>query len=268
MAKIFDPQIHRDEYKLRMLLTNACNRNCVFCLNDFQDKPEVAGVQYLDTGVALCAIASYGMRATRFPKQVYFSGGEPTLHKDLDMLIRAAKVWNCRVTLCTNGSFPESLDDAVRMVDCLHVGTYEKSVLLRQRILKYHGDVQCVYSKRDPYVTLDFIGFYVNAGIHVKIFGDLHDYHTEYELFASMVTENFSPSQVSFRFTGVQQNRGVGCNNCDEYCVTLKGAWVFPNGSVSHCPKRCKGATYTPGTHGSAWVKALDDIEKAHQTYE
>lgn len=39
MNDVFDKRIHQDEFKLRLLLTNACNKNCVFCLNDFQDKP-------------------------------------------------------------------------------------------------------------------------------------------------------------------------------------------------------------------------------------
>ena len=37
--ELFDKQIHRNEFKLRLLMINACNRNCGFCLNDFQEKP-------------------------------------------------------------------------------------------------------------------------------------------------------------------------------------------------------------------------------------
>ena len=36
---MIDPMIHANEFKLRLLLTDRCNRRCSFCLNDFQRKP-------------------------------------------------------------------------------------------------------------------------------------------------------------------------------------------------------------------------------------
>ena len=264
--KIFDRQIHRDEFKLRLLLTDTCNQNCGFCLNDFQEKPK-GNPKFLDTGLALVAIATYAISLTvESPRQVYFSGGEPTLHRDAALLIQTACELGCRVTVNTNGSFPNSMIPILSDVDCLHIGVYGVSPFLRDRLVNFGATLQCVYSKRFPYIDREFIKYYANAEIPIKIFGDLREDQTEYRKFAEEIVKEFPKADLSFRFTGVQENRGIGCNNCDRYCVTLKGAWVFPDGGVSHCPQKCKGEVYYPGPHGWSWKEALSNIEKLHRT--
>ena len=268
MINLFDRQIHVNEFKLRLLLTNGCNKKCEFCLNDFQPKPD-GNPLYLDTGLALLAIASYSLLLeTKYPLQVYFSGGEPTLHRDLPVLIKTARNNSCRVTLNTNGTFPNFLEQPLAAVNCLHFGVYEKSPALRERICRLRGSIQCVYSTRDPYVDFDFVNYYLQYGLPIKIFGDLREDTKPYEEFAMAVAKRFPDAPITFRFTGTQENRGIGCYNCDRYCVTLKGAWVFPDGGVSHCPQKYKGEVYYPGPHATAWVAALDAIQHAHKVGE
>ena len=47
---LFNKLIHQDEFRLRILMTDGCNKNCSFCLNDFQKKPEAP--RFVDQDVA------------------------------------------------------------------------------------------------------------------------------------------------------------------------------------------------------------------------
>ncbi len=42
---------------------------------------------------------------------------------------------------------------------------------------------------------------------------------------------------IKARYTGIQQNRGIGCTGCTNKCITLKALWLFPNGRTSTCPQ-------------------------------
>jgi len=266
---VFDKMIHRDEFKLRLLLTNSCNKNCVFCLNDFQNKPEKGHPGYfLDSGLALIAITAYHNVAVKlgYRAQVYFSGGEPTLHRDFEYLVRAAKRAGCRVTVNTNGTFEPHLLNVLREVDCLHFGVYEKSTDMAEKISCLNGSVQCVYSSKDPYVDYDFVRFYLQYGIPVKVFGDLRENPALYEAFANSLRAKFpSDKDLSFRFIGKQENRGVGCSGCCKNCVTLKAAWVFPDGTITHCPQKPE-TMLGERPHIWAWVDQMNRIEQLHRT--
>lgn len=231
---MIDKQIHRDEIKLRLLLTNNCNRNCLHCLNDFQDKNPI---RYLKKEIALNAIKYYCYCfKDKVPLQVYLSGGEPTLHKDYLDILKYAKDLNCRTTLCTNGDNLE-IEDLIN-VDCLHIGTYEKN----ENPIKLKGDVQCVYSTKNPYLNEDLIGYYLDHNIKVKIFADFFNEDlTSYYSFMERIEKYFNNNKLlSFRYTGIQENRGLGCKGCKKRCVTLKGIWVFPDGGITPCPQKFK----------------------------
>ena len=172
MKKQIDKQIHADELKLRILITNACNQDCSFCLNDFQAKPSKAGRQFIDANVAKRAISQYAeFFQDKYPLQVYFSGGEPTLHPNLPGLMRYTKDLNCRVTLNTNGNFPDSLEkDLLEGADQIHFGTYKKSNLHAEKIKRMNGLIQCIY----PYANESFVSFYVKKNIPIKVFRDFY----------------------------------------------------------------------------------------------
>jgi len=70
--------IHRDEFRLRILLTNDCNKDCHFCLNDFQPK----GKTYVHAFDVIDCIRAYGqfMKSIKEKSIVTFAGGEPGLH--------------------------------------------------------------------------------------------------------------------------------------------------------------------------------------------
>lgn len=263
MTDLIDKQIHVNELKLRFLMTNDCTRNCLFCLNDFQLKPKSEKeVQYLNLDIAKMVIIQYvGSFKGRYPLQTYFSGGEPTLHSDLTELMKFAKSLDCRVTLITNGDFPDSLESGLReFSDYIHFGTYEKSQKHAERIKRMKGLIQCIY----PHIDSSFIEFYSSQDIPIKIFKDFYDTSNTYEDFSKEIKERFPEANLSFRHTGVQENRGPGCEDCTKTCVTLKAAWVFPDGGSSPCPQLYKSSLAYPKT-SEEWSKYFSMVEQFHK---
>ena len=263
---VFDKQIHASEFKLRLLLTDGCNLSCPFCLNDYQAKPEPGKESYLDTGLAMIAIMAYCDTVTQDKRQVYFSGGEPTTHRDLPHLIRMANAMGCRTVVNTNGQFSEDVEIGLFEASEIHFGVYRKSPLLADRITRLGGTAQCVYSREFPYVNHEFIQFYLSRGIPVKVFGDMRNGAEGYEEFAEWLAKDFNSKALTFRFAGIQENRGSACEGCQRRCVTLKAAWVFPNGTLSHCPQLMpKAKVWKIGPHIGEWVEAMSVIERSHR---
>jgi len=263
MKGLIDKQIHANELKLRFLMTNDCTRNCSFCLNDFQLKPKSnSEVKYLDSNIAKIAINQYAyFFKEKYPLQIYFSGGEPTLHPDLIELMKVAKSLDCRVTLITNGDFPDSLESGLKKFsDQIHFGTYEKSQKHAEKIKRMKGLIQCIY----PHVDSSFIEFYSNQGIPIKIFKDFYDNSNEYEGFSKEIKKEFPEANLSFRHTGIQENRGLGCEDCAKTCVTLKAAWIFPDGGSSPCPQLYKSSLSYPKT-SEEWLAYFSRVEQFHK---
>lgn len=260
----FDKQVHADELKLRILLTDGCNKNCSFCLNDFQPKPEHQP-HFAGTDFVIGAITSYVDHIRgKYPLQVYFSGGEPTLHVDLPYFIRYATELGCRITLNTNGKFTQPYEENLEHVDCIHYGTYTKSKRHAERVQRTNGSVQCVYSKRNRYVDFDFLEFYLKYDLPIKIFGDMMEDPAEYEKFAEAAVKRFPEADLSFRFIGVQENRGIGCKGCTKHCVTLKAGWVLPYNVITPCPQLAQGSQFSPSSVED-WTAAWEYIKSFHQ---
>jgi len=74
----------------RLIVTSKCNQNCIFC--DFKDGYGKENLNSLCNSNLLLA-----------SKDVVITGGEPTLYKDLPLLIKKLKKINKKVTLITNG---------------------------------------------------------------------------------------------------------------------------------------------------------------------
>jgi len=260
MSKEIDKQIHAEELKLRLLMTDDCNLNCAFCLNDFQPKPKEP--KFLDSDVAGMAIEEYTeFFRGKYPLQVYFSGGEPTLHHDLVELMDHAKFFGCRVTLNTNGKFPDFLEsDLVMVADNIHFGTYKKDENHAERVKRMGGLVQGIY----PYVDEDFVEFYSSYGLPIKIFRDFYDASEGYPDFVRDISKKFPNADLSFRHTGVQENRGHGCDRCSKRCITLKAAWIFPDGGTSPCPQLYRCDKIYP-KNSQEWRRYFVDVEKYHK---
>lgn len=230
---MYDKLIHKDEFRLRILLTNECNKDCDFCLNDFQPKKPVVYANMLDVVDCLRAYGSF----MRDKSIVTFSGGEPGLYPGLGFVLRHARHY-CRVVkVVTNGTALVPLLSG--FVDSWHVGvTKEEPHVVN--FLKYAKDitVQIVVTECDTHSKISsLVWYYYDNGIKVKLFSDFKsDKQDELQDLILWIMEPFKDG-VSTRFTGKQENRGKACLGCKNRCVTLKALWVFPDGSSSTCPQ-------------------------------
>jgi organic radical activating enzyme len=263
---MLDKMIHKDELKLRLLMTNACNQSCPFCLNDFQKTKEPK--EFLHVGKALDAIDSYiYVMREYFPLQVYFSGGEPTLNHYTIPLMNHAHNQHCRVTLNTNGTFPDYMMKPIYSnADCIHIGTYSISRQIANRALAFglKHQLQAVYSTKYQYINKEFLDFYLEKNhLSLKIFQEFNDDGVEYLKFIEWVKEKYPTHHVKFRHTGVQENRGKGCQNCETKCITLRAAWIFPDGGISPCPQEVNANKIYPRTYGD-WIRAMQYVLNFH----
>ena len=167
--------IHKDEFRLRLLLTNMCNKNCYFCLNDFQKKPDgIVKPMFLDTRIAVKVIEAYCSFMLKKAEQpiVTFSGGEPGLHTGLQYLARVAMSNDAITKIVTNG-FAFSLLANLLDLPCWHVGVTDI-----QYIPSVRGTVVIqivVTTKMSQYQLEELVAYYTHHGYIVKLFEDFYD---------------------------------------------------------------------------------------------
>jgi len=235
---MFDKQIHRDEFRLRVLLTNRCNKKCSFCLNDFQPKDPKLDANILD--VSEC-IRAYGdlMSSLGQTSIVTFSGGEPGIYPCLEIALRESKR-HCDVTkLVTNGTALKST--IKKYVDCFHVGVTSVDYEVRKFIKDDEAKkfvVQIVVTENASDNSLcSLIEYYYDLdSCKVKLFSDF--FANDQESLRKRINRiaKIFP-KITSRFTGVQENRGKACMGCTEKCITLKALWFLPNNVLTTCPQ-------------------------------
>lgn len=232
---MFDRQIHRDDFRLRLLLTNKCNKECYHCLNDFQTK----GNDYLSLSSAIRITYDYClfMESKDLKPRVELSGGEPGLHPNLEHIISFAKACGAFVKVNTNGLALHSIPQEVRdQVDCWHVGVTGCDGDILYDIEEVNGQAQyvAVYSNLNQLHTI--VDFYKN--VPLKVFVDFYSNLTEKADMNYLIRYIASKHpNIKSRYTGIQENRGIICSGCKRKCITLKALWVFPNNTMSLCPQ-------------------------------
>lgn len=253
---MIDKQIHGDEFRLRILLTNECNKNCLNCLNDFQYK----GRDYINFDLVRKILSDYnslsyfaGVRPI-----VSFSGGEPGLHPSFSKIINFARHFtDFKIQVNTNGKI-DDLDWDSKGIDIrYHIGhgLHNKVVPGQTAVFILTNDQNLNYAQ--------LIKPYYLAGMKIKTFVDYYspkNYKEKvYPVLLGMLQKDMPG--ISGRFTGIQENRGLGCDGCEKDCVTLKALWVFPNGKCSPCPQRI-GENYS----GNEMIKAYNFHLKQEET--
>ncbi len=96
-------------------VTDRCNMNCSFCGTRKDNKSTGADIP---TKAAVNLIDQLSGMGTRI---IHFSGGEPTLRDDLNLLIARAKEKKMLVSLTTNGSAPAKKRQAFLMADIIAI---------------------------------------------------------------------------------------------------------------------------------------------------
>lgn len=234
---MFDKEIHKNEFRLRVLTTNKCNKNCYNCLNDFQTK---IGEQFIDPKFVARYLHEYGnfMRRKSQPSIVTFSGGEPGIHEDLLYMVKTAKSTCDVVKIDTNGK--AYYNDIDKYVDNWHI-----HVMTPFNDVLYEFDQKVVYqivihdhfcnNRFNPHLQSieDFIKR--NPSNKIKLF---FDFFGNYDMISETISYFIKKyKNVESRFTGKQVNRGRGCYSCNLDCITLKALWLFPNNTCSSCPQ-------------------------------
>lgn len=281
---MWDKTIHRDEFRLRILMTDGCNKNCSFCLNDFQAKPEDKPT-FVDASIAKNAIIAYCelMEEVGMQPVITFSGGEPGIHPNVYEIVEYAKRSGAFVKLVTNGTalYLTPLKD---FVDCWHVSVTKKNEGLMEFLETnpgYNVQIQHVLvhdSKRriilrGPYELVEFYG---SRGLPIKLWVNFFDSEEEKKHSRGIIeglAGLFPDYEIKSRFTGKQENRGEACKGCKLECVTLKALWVFPDGSASTCPQgvlekvfvNCWTDSGLDSMNGLAWSVLMGNAFKDHQ---
>jgi len=235
-----DKQIHRHDFRLRMLVTNACDKKCYHCLNDFQDKPK-NGPLHLDVDVGIKAIQSYCDFTDS--KSTYgrldISGGEPGVYPDLKELLVEASKHHVFIKINTNGL---ALDlELEKLVNCWHVSVTENDPELRDKVSAVKGTIQYVVTYANLSNARNIVEFYGSYGIPIKLFIDVYSDGKERQKIQNIIIgiiKYYGSWPITTRFVGVQENRGKLCEGCTKTCITLKALWIFPDGTASYCPQR------------------------------
>jgi len=234
---MFDKQIHRNDFRLRLLLTNDCNKHCYHCLNDFQPK---SPIYYLDWNLAKRIIKDYCI-FREDKAQVEFSGGEPGLHPKFKDLVLYTKQFSPFIKVNTNGVALKHRSIS-GVVDCWHIGALYPH---RDIIKATNGQIQVVVTEKNLKVLDKIVSYYGEYGIPIKLFTDFFSKKTGVlQKHIEEISQKYPSYVIKSRYTGVQENRGKLCSGCTKKCITLKALWVFPDGTVSACPQKEKRDVY------------------------
>jgi len=229
---MIDKQKHANEFRLRILLTNKCDKKCFTCLNEFQSK----GIDFISPIFVKKYVYEYVQLCKS--KKVYpiisLSGGEPGLHPEFGLILEEAKNSGAKIQVNTNGL----VDDVICDLDGVDV-RYHMGHGLRNKIIPGQTAIFVLSELYSVIDNINFIKPFYDGGMKIKVFVEY--YSTEYfksNIYPQMmaILNDFFP--VSGRFTGIQENRGKGCWNCKKICITLKALWLFPNNTSSFCPQR------------------------------
>jgi len=92
-------------------VVRACNLRCTYCFGSFPERPE--RISFSDWCAILDQLASAGVRRANF------SGGEPTLHRDLASMLRHARNVGLQTSVISNGA--RLSDDILELLDLVGI---------------------------------------------------------------------------------------------------------------------------------------------------
>jgi molybdenum cofactor biosynthesis enzyme MoaA len=263
---LFDKNVHGDEFRLRILLTNGCNRNCSFCLNDFQKKPKRPAFLHHDDAFRAVATYCHFMQIEGKKPVVTFSGGEPGIHPDIHAILATAKKAGAFVKVVTNGTALH-LTQLKPFVDCWHVSITDVNTPGIAEFLDLHKgynvQIQKVVTENVTRTQMyDIVDYWGPRGVTVKFWADFFasgQSKNKIEENIKAVADKYSIYKIISRFSGKQENRGPACRGCEAKCVTLKALWVFPDGTTSTCPQGLRERS-----RPQSWQFTIEEAYKSH----
>jgi len=183
-------------------LTTACNFSCPFCVDS---KLINAGKSLTleEVQKTIDTLHSHGLLSV-----ILIGGGEPTLHKDFEKIVRYIKSKNLQIGIATNGSRLEKIEavagelkekDWIRIsIDAGGEGTFKdlhlpKTQVTLKRILEKAKKVK----KKNPLVSLGYSFVIVWEGVEIngkRLSPNIHEMARSVEL-----ARKFSFDYVSFK---------------------------------------------------------------------
>lgn len=249
IIKQYDDQKHENEVRFRLLITDACNLNCSYCLNDFMNKSQ----QFHFADLEKFNIVFYSYVRTCLKENIKpiltIAGGEPSLHPKLGKFVDSAyKIYlklNIigEINIVTNGSvfnlFNVSLDkNKINRIN-LHLPITKKDKTSLKILTNNFKNISCVqtvinenYDSNYLHELVELCDYYK---IPLKFFSDFYDSKSDNVL--SQIIEKLKNFNIHTRFTGKQTNRGILCDGCVKKCITLKAVWMDPFNKVYICPQ-------------------------------
>ena len=91
---------------LRLKVTDACNLSCRFCHKEGGSKSTPVTISQVRQIADFASRNGFG--------SIHLTGGEPTLHSDLDLLVKEVKKYDLVCALTTNGQFDYKLLTVLR----------------------------------------------------------------------------------------------------------------------------------------------------------
>lgn len=256
-----DKHIHENEFRLRVLLTNKCNQDCSFCLNDFQEKPyPERHANPFDLSDCLRAYGQF-MKSIEETSIVTFSGGEPGIYPFLEMVLAQAYRYCDIVKVSTNGTAFEPWH--LPYVNRWNVHVWEP-LPVNHLIYQYPDRVTTQIVVTDDMhqeYLMELVAHYHRWGFLVKLFTDFKSKNKQrLREMIEFISTVYQHDRICTRFTGVQVNRGKACEGCEKDCVTLKALWYFPDGSSSTCPQG-----FREKYDHDSWDETMDVAYAAHR---
>lgn len=231
---IFNRGDHDDGMRLRILVNNTCDKDCNYCLNDFQDKTIEKQLSIHRAFEAIKVYSQYCYEKHLHPI-VTFSGGEPGLWRHLKVACIYAKNLGCIVKVCTNGKAFES--KAESYVDRWHVHIFSHLFKLPEYARPDNTVLQYVVTDRATDGDINSMIWYADT-YPLKFFVD---YYSKKREALSEGLES-SPIRLDSSISCIHISLIMNltypvCLWCKKDCVTLKGIWLFPSGEASTCPQ-------------------------------
>lgn len=249
MSEQYSDDLHKYDLKLRCLLTDGCNLNCSYCLNDFQPKP--SSNKYIVKKYLYDRISEYRSlcKLNNIKDEIYFSGGEPTRHPNFFEFVEDVGSLNCdKFCLCTNGTSPfydyNGFTDIHISLHKPYLDMYGLVNFITDRLTESEN-IKTLKNKIvfnfmfDQWSNDDVVKIVNKFKSHCsfKIWADFYkaddlNYMKRFSEFTS------SHEDIIHRNNFKPVNRGMLCTNCNRPCVTLKAIWLYPNNTLSVCPQK------------------------------
>lgn len=236
---------------LRVVLSDICNYNCVFCSHDFNicrnlDIP----LGFLEECVKV--FASLG------GKMIHYTGGEPLIFPHLLEIMKLSKSLGLKNALTTNGSMlPLQPEKFYSLVNSLNISVpsfipeeyvqltsskYGLNDIIRNAIKAVrrglHVKINTIYIQQNPATIKHIAETLSSHGIIIKLMNDMtadEEYYHKFLRFA----ENFRYDQR----IEIESNRNPGlamCMNCQiphpNGCPSCSSVWIYPDGRITLCP--------------------------------